>query len=152
MPPTPLTMRRALHLTAALAVAVAAALLLRAYVITLYVVPDASLGKPWQQGERAVGVKVCMPQPGRGDAVVYRFNGSDHMGRIVALPGDTVSIDARRYRIPPFLSCPLCGSGHCRRYLIDTAGARVLLHEEHIVARLYRMADLMSVQFWQQRR
>ncbi len=142
-------MRRALHLTAALAVAVAATLLLRAYVITLYVVPDASLGQPWRQGERAVGVKVCMPEPGRGDAVVYRFNGSDHMGRVVALPGDTVTIGSGSYRIPPFLSCPLCGSGHCRRYLIDTAGTQVLLHEEHIVARLYHVADLLTVQFWQ---
>lgn len=145
-------MRRALHLTAAIAAAVAATLLLRAYVITLYVVPDASLGSPWRQGERAVGLKVCAPAPGRGDAVVYRYRGSDHMGRVVALPGDTVTIGRLIYRIPPFLKCPLCGSDRCRRYLIDTAGARVLLHEQHIVARLYRVADLIDVQFLQKHR
>ena len=110
-------------------VAIAVALLLRAFVVEAFQIPSGSMIPTLEVGDHifvskfSYGLSIPFTdmkvlkysQPQRGDVIVFKFpndHSTDYIKRVVGLPGDTVEIAARaalreRQRDPPRARAPL---------------------------------------------
>lgn len=132
-------MRNALKFVLALIVAVALMLAVRAFVFTVYTVPS-DLTEQFRKGDR-VAVNLLQRAPfRRGDVIV--FGDSIRMiGRIRAVPGDTLSYGRNRYVIPR-RCCTRCPCPDCHLYLVNTGTSELLVHKRQIRGRAFRLFHL----------
>lgn len=114
-------------------------LTIRAFAFTIYTVPDTSLQPALRQGDRVVVNRLERVVPQRGDIVVCTQRGHDFIGRVTALPGDTIAIDTLRYRIPLGCLSATCRCTDCRHYLVSRSGQPVLVGQGDIVGRPHRL-------------
>lgn len=130
-------MRRATDLIATLTLALTAAALVRAFVFTVYTVPDRSLEPQLRRGRHAVVGRLATRPPRRGDIIAVDLGGTRYLGRVTLTPGDTLSTPGgRRYVLPDIARCPRCGSEHPRNYLVTIGRGRTLVHETHVTGRV----------------
>lgn len=130
-------MRKTLLTLATLVVALAIAFAVRAYVVTICTVPDATFTPTLHKGQPLVVSRIATRRPHKGDIIVFAQDGAEYLGRIALLPGDTLTLaDSRRYVIPNIARCPHCGSDHPRNYLVATGGSHTLVHETHVAGRM----------------
>ena len=144
------------------AVAIAAAVLVafRALVFTLYTIPDNSLAPSLVAGDRVVvnrwsyGLRVggkgligytrWLRQPvERGDFIAFNTPvsaatfaaGGVMMGRVVAVPGDTVRVSGRLYVVPR--GCQMCTCTGAAPYVVGAHAnaGRLLVPECNIIGR-----------------
>jgi signal peptidase I len=99
----PSSRRRILEWVAIIAVAVAVALLTRAFVVQTYYIPSASMYPTLHVGDRIVVNKLSyhLHGVGRGDMIVFKgppaeatrcaSSSSDLVKRVIGLPGETIS-------------------------------------------------------------
>lgn len=132
-------MRNALKFILALIVALALMLAVRAFVFTVYTVP-ADLSKDFRKGDRVMVNRLLRTHFDRGDVVIFGDSIS-LLGRIKAVPGDTLSIGRDRYLIP-YRCCDRCPCPDCHFYLVKTDTAELLVHHFQIRGKAFRLFHL----------
>lgn len=104
-------------------------------------------GNQYHKGDRVVVNKLVHDNFQRGDLVLYypdwhvtsRYADSPmNIGRIEALPGDTIRLDKDRFRIP-LRCCHKCRCMDCKIYLVNTGQGQTLVHLHQIVGKAYRI-------------
>lgn len=114
-------------------------LAIRAFVFAVYVVPDETLRPALRKGDRVVVNKIDRAAPKRGEVIVFDDAGTEYIGLVENMPGDTVALGkSGRYVIPNWHRCPKCGSDHCRNYLVRVSGKLMLVHETKITGKAKR--------------
>lgn len=171
-------MRDAVNTVVALACAAVVILLVRALVVTVYAIPDNILAphlvagdrvlvNRWSYGLRTGGDSIFtytrwMKSPvKKGDFIAFNSPAdSTHriparpvlMGRVVAVPGDTITAYGKRFVIPDrYQICTCRPAGH---YLVgtDSASRQLLVHEQHIIGRaVLILYNLQNMRFHRQR-
>ena len=110
-------------------------LTVRAYVFTIFTVPDASLQPALRQGDRILVNKWTRADFKAGDIVLFSRHGQ-RLGRIVAVPGDTIEAYGNEYLIPK--AChEHCQCGTCRYYLLHAGPSRILVQQEDIIGKAH---------------
>ena len=141
-------MKRLLKFVAALCVALAIVLGVRAVAFTICTVP-VDIGDKLHRGDKVMVNKLSSaPDFSRGDIIVYDEQGvpprfclysrSEAIGEVVAIPGDTIHVGRQCYRIP-YICCDRYGCNDCRLYLVDTGHGRRLVHKHQVVGKGYRL-------------
>jgi signal peptidase I len=137
-------MKQVLKFAAALCVALVLVMGVRAVAFSLCRVPS-DIGRELRRGDRVWVNKLARTANfSRGDIVVFDtsgtppcislYNRDEAIGCVVAVPGDTITVAGRRYRIP-YRCCDRCGCDDCRLYLVDTGHGCRLVHKHQIVGR-----------------
>jgi signal peptidase I len=80
----------------------------------------------------------------RGDLIVFG-DSTLFIGRVEALPGDTIKLKGEKYVIPP-LCCHHCVSDQCRPYLVNLGNTRTIVRQKFIKGKAYR---LFNFRIWQ---
>ena len=129
-------MRQALKSLLALLVAATVMMVIRAYVFTIYTVPvrlDDNVGK----GDRVGVLHWLCSSPDSGDIVVYGDTVKT-IGRIKAMPGDSITVKGTRYRIPE-QCCKRCKSTDCHTFLIDTGHGETLIQKHEVLGKAWKL-------------
>lgn len=126
-------MKSVLKFVLVLLLASAAMLALSRHVAALYAVPCDGLAPSLGRGHRVVVVRTGHRQVAKGSVVVFRKGDAEYMGRVAAVPGDTIRVGRERYVLPLMRRCPRCGSTNCRHYLVEGGGQRVLVRQNFII-------------------
>ncbi len=107
-------------------------LAVRAFVFTTYIVPSG-IGAGLGEGDLVVVNRLSHALPQRGEVIVYQSGDDESMGRVIAVPGDTIRFEGKSFVIPDIVQCKYCGSTHCRHYLVVHDNDSNLVHQTHIV-------------------
>ena len=121
----------------ALAACIVVMLVIRNYGLALYTVPDDSLQPMLSKGQRVLVNKLERSRLKQGDAVVFGNDGAPMAGRVVAVPGDTVSIDSVQFLIPTHCQADF-DCDYCRLYLVETGRQQVLVPAGTVVGTVLR--------------
>lgn len=132
-------MRQAIKVLSALAVAMVVVLAVRAYAFTIYTVPT-DISSQLRRGDRVLVNRLSRVDFRRGELMVFRAPG-DVVGRVVAVPGDTIGLAGRRYVIPD-ICCSRCGCTDCKLYLVSLGHSETLVHKHQVVGRAVRLFHL----------
>ncbi len=158
-------MKQALKALLTLFGALVIVFIVRAYSFTIYTAPVA-VGHTLVPGDRVLVNKWVRAGFVRGDLLVFspqdgpravgpesggRTDGShgwpllrtrcELVGRVEALPGDTITWRGVRYRIP-LRCCRRCGCPDCKLYLVDTGHGQLLVHRHQVVGKARRLFHL----------
>lgn len=125
-------MKDVLKFLLTLGVAMAVMLAVRAWALTLYAIPADGVLPAHTRGERLLVARWMRTPSSRGTEVVWTDSTADYVGRVAALPGDTIAVGARRYRIPT-TCCRRCGCADCKLFLVEASHRRRLVHQHQIV-------------------
>ncbi len=125
-------MKDVLKFLLTLGVAMSIMLAVRAWALTLYAIPADGVLPPHTKGERLLVARWMRTPTQRGGEVVWTDSTACYAGRVAALPGDTITVDGRRYRIP-MVCCRRCGCADCKLYVVEAAHRRCLIHQHQIV-------------------
>ena len=108
-------MNQALKTLLALFVAAIVMLAIRAYVFTIYTVP-VNVDIHIHKGDRVGVLHWLCSDIERGDVVVFG-DSIKQIGKIKAVPGDSVVVNGEKYLIP-HQCCHRCKSTDCHTYLL----------------------------------
>lgn len=112
-------------------------LVVRAYVATLYTVPDGSLAPYLNRGDRVLVNRLQRQSIAKGDLVVFSDSNS-YIGRVLAVPGDTIDWAGERFLIPR--QChPNCHCGECHIFLVDMGQGKALVSRGDIQGKAHRL-------------
>ncbi len=123
-------MKQALKAIFLLVAALLVVLAVRAYLFTIYTVP-ADVDSELIRGDRVMVNRLSHAVLDRGDLVVFE-QGADVIGRIEAMPGDTLSLEGHQFRIPT-RCCDRCVAPDCRLYLVSMGRAKTLVYKHQMV-------------------
>lgn len=123
----------------ALGIAILLMLVVRAYAFTIYTAPT-DIGTMLHRGDRVMVNRLSHAPLHRGDLVAYERHGHV-VARIIALPGDTITVQGERYLIPE-RCCDRCSAPDCRLYLVDEGARRMLIYRHQLAGRAYYMFHL----------
>ncbi len=132
-------MKPALKAILTLVAALLVMLAVRAYLFTIYTVP-ADVDAELTQGDRVMVNRVSHAPLDRGDLVVFTQQ-ADVIGRIEALPGDTITLDSTLFRIPT-RCCDRCVAPDCRLYLVSMGKGKTLVYRHQMVGRATKLFHL----------
>ena len=107
-------MKNALKFFLALAAMLLIMLAVRAWAFTIYQVTNSDLHPEVRKGED-----------------------SSWIGRVEAVPGDTINLEKQNYRLPT--ECVYCGSTEQRYYLVDMGKMKTLVRHGDIVGTAFRI-------------
>ena len=128
-------MRNALKFILALTVMLLVMLAVRAWVFTIYHVTTSDLHPEVRKGDRMIVNRLGCTYD-KGKYVVFGDKDA-FIGKVLAVPGDTVSISGKDYLLPT--SCPLCGSNHHRYYMVSVGKQETLIHQTNIIGTAHRL-------------
>lgn len=139
-------MRQLLRFLLALCVAVMLVIGVRMFAFTVYASP-VTIGSGVHKGSKVVVNKLCRNENfEKGEYIIFTVSGEapqfavveppQQIGMVVAVPGDTITVEKQRYRIP-YICCDRCQCSDCRLYLVDTGGAHKLVHKHQVVGKVY---------------
>lgn len=129
-------MNQALKTFVALLVATVIMLAIRAYVFTIYTVP-VDVGNDIKKGNRVGALHWLCSDLRRGDVVVFGKD-TKNIGRIKAIPGDSVLVKGTRYIIPR-QCCNRCNSSDCHTYMLDVGNAELLVQKHEMLGKAWRI-------------
>lgn len=131
-------MNQALKTFVALLVAAVVMLAIRAYVFTIYTVP-VDIDIDIKKGDRVGVFHWLCSDLQRGDVVVFGSNNNTkNIGRIKAIPGDSVTVNGIRYVIPK-QCCSRCNSSDCHTFMLDMGAADVLVQKHEMLGKVWRL-------------
>ena len=130
-------MKGALKLLLVLAVTILLMLTVRTFLFTIYTVHDATSAYPLKAGDREMVNHLSHAGLRKGELVVFD-DSILCIGRIEALPGDTITLHGARYLIP-MQCCHRCACTDCKTYLINLGKTKALVPRKNIVGRAYRL-------------
>lgn len=124
--------------TIIVAVATAAVmLLLRTFVFTVYTVGNDNLRPDFMSGDRVIVNRLSRDSLQRGEHIAFSYNSSDFIGRVVALPGDTIPIAGQQYVIPARCNMVGCQCDDCHYYLVNSSSKASLVPGGNVIGRAY---------------
>lgn len=136
-------MRNAIKYGLALVVAVVLMTVIRAYAFAIYTVSNTNL-KPYATvNDRVMVNKLARGSINRGDLVVFRAD-SCYLGKVVSLPGDTITLKGSTYVLPAQCPCNATGSGSCTCsnagvYLLSLGSTMTVVSQRQIVGKAHRI-------------
>lgn len=132
-------MKHVLHTLLALAVAALVLMTVR-HCLAMVCNVTENLDDQLHRGDRVLVVRRSQPLFDRGQLMVFGQQPLN-IGRVEALPGDTISLRGQRYLIPQTKqhSC-LCPG--CQLYWVRTARGHALVHSHQAVGKAYRLFGL----------
>ena len=117
-------MRQAFKTFLTLTLAIVVMLIVRAFVLTMYTI-STDISPDFRQGDRLLVSKIRRGTPEKGAGVVFD-SGLKQVGKVLAVPGDTLSVGGQKYLIPQ-KCCPKCLCPGCHLYLIGTGKAHQIV-------------------------
>lgn len=120
----------------ALGIALLVVFAVRALAFTIYTVPT-DISPELKRGNRVVVNKLARTNVKVGDLVVFRKK-EDYIGKVEAVPGDTVMLDTACYVLPQ-TCCAYCDCAECRLYMVSMGKQRVLVRRHEMVGKAYRL-------------
>ena len=132
-------MKQALKALSALGIALVIVLAVRAYAFTVYTVPT-DISQTLRRGDRVVVNRLSHVELRKGELVVFRRRG-DVIGKVEAVPGDTVKIGARLYLVP-WTCCSKCKCSDCRLYLVSMGRGWALVYRHQMIGRATKLFHL----------
>ena len=112
-------------------------LAVRAFVFTVYKVPKTSLLK---NGDRVIVNRLARTDFKKNDVIVFG-DCVKLLGRIEALPGDTIIVGKDKFVIPT-VCCRKCRCKYCHEYLINIGSGKLLVPYHSINGKAYRLFNL----------
>lgn len=132
-------MKQLLKALSALGIALIIVFAVRAYAFTVYTVPT-DVCQTLRRGDRVLVNRLSRVDFKKGELMVFR-NSSDFIGRVEAVPGDTVRLGMLRYLIPQ-TCCPRCKCDDCRLYMVSLGKGRTLVYRHQVVGRATKLFHL----------
>ncbi len=132
-------MKQALKAIFILVAALLVVLAVRAYLFAIYTVPT-DVDSELIRGDRVMVNRLAHAVLERGDLVVFEQE-ENVIGRIEALPGDTLTLKGRQFRIPT-RCCDRCVAPDCRLYLVSMGRAKTLVYKHQMVGRAKKLFHL----------
>ena len=129
-------MKQTLKTLVALLVAVVIMLVVRAYVFTIYTVP-ADIDRHIVKGNRVGVLHWLCSDIQRGDVVVYG-DSIKNIGKVKAVPGDSVVINGIGYLIPK-QCCSRCNSSDCHTFMLVVSGKETLVQKHDMLGKAWRL-------------
>ncbi|KGI60173.1 hypothetical protein HMPREF3034_00059 [Prevotella sp. DNF00663] len=120
-----------------LVAAVLLMLAVRAYAFTVYTVTDSALRPMLKTGDRVMVDRFIHRKLKPGAMVVFHQQGTI-IGRVEALPGDTITLRGTHYLVPT-RCCQRCQSADCKLYLVNTGKDRRLVYQHQMVGQAFRL-------------
>lgn len=117
-----------------LGVALLIVIAVRTYVFAIYRVPAASV---LRQGDRIMVNMLAHGDYKRGELVVFGKQ-MKRLGRIKAVPGDTIIVSKKQFVIP-MVCCKKCCCEHCFAYLVNTGDGQTLVSYHDIIGPAMRL-------------
>lgn len=128
-------MKNALKFILALTVMLLVMLAVRAWAFTIYHVTTSDFHPEVRKGDRMIVNRLGCTYD-KGEYIVFG-NEDAFIGKVKAVPGDTVSITGKDYLLPT--RCPLCGSKEHRYYMVSVGKLQTLIHQADIIGAAYRV-------------
>ena len=128
-------MKNALKFILALTVMLLVMLAVRAWAFTIYQVTTSDLHPEVRKGDRMIVNRLGCTYD-KGKYVVFGKKEA-FIGKVLAVPGDTVSISGKDYLLPT--RCPLCNSNHHRYYMVSVGKQEMLIHQADIIGTAHRL-------------
>ena len=110
-------------------------LAVRAWAFTIYQVTTSDLHPEVRKGDRMIVNRLGHTYD-KGEYIVFGDQDA-FIGKVLAVPGDTVSISGKDYLLP--VRCPLCGSSHHRYYMVSLGKQQTLIHQASIIGTARRL-------------
>ena len=117
-----------------LGIALLLVIVVRSFAFAIYRVPAASV---LRQGDRVMVNMLAHGNYKRGQLIVFGTK-EKHLGRIRALPGDTLTI-AQKHFVIPMVCCDKCLCEHCYAYLVSTGSGQTLVPYHDIIGPASRL-------------
>ena len=112
-------------------------LLIRAFVATIFTVPDNSLQPFLNRGDRVLVNRLSRHTLEKGDLVVFGDT-CNYIGCIEAVPGDTILWAGEQFLIPK--QChPKCTCGECNIFLINMGRDHSLVARGDVIGKAHRL-------------
>lgn len=112
-------------------------LAIRAYVFTIFTVADEGLKPALRQGDRVLVNRLARTDFKVGEVVLFGRH-RQALGRVMALPGDTIVVKGERYMIPKHCH-ERCTCGTCRCLLLGMGKQQTLVQQGDIVGKAYSL-------------
>ncbi len=128
-------MKNALKFILALTVMLLVMLAVRAWAFTIYHVTTSDFHPEVRKGDRMIVNRLGCTYD-KGEYIVFG-NEDAFIGKVKAVPGDTVNITGKDYLLPT--RCPLCGSKEHRYYMVSVGKQQTLIHQADIIGAAYRV-------------
>ncbi|WP_434502080.1 signal peptidase I [Prevotella sp.] len=112
-------------------------LAVRAFAFAVYKVPENSLLK---NGDRVIVNRLARSDFKKNDLIVFG-DSVNLLGRIEALPGDTIIVGKDKFLIPT-VCCRKCRCKNCHEYLINIGRGKLLVPYHSISGKAYRLYNL----------
>ena len=122
-------MKNALKFILALTVMLLVMLAVRAWAFTIYQVTTSDLHPEVRKGDRMIVNRLGCTYD-KGKYIVFGKKEA-FIGKVLAVPGDTVSISGKDYLLPT--RCPLCNSNHHRYYMVSVGKQETLIQQTAII-------------------
>jgi signal peptidase I len=132
-------MKQLLKAVSALGIALIIVFAVRAYAFTVYTVPT-DVCQTLKRGDRILVNRLSRVEFKKGELMVFR-NSSDFIGRVEAVPGDTVRLGLSRYLIPQ-TCCHRCKCEDCRLYMVNLGKGRTLVYRHQVIGRATKLFHL----------
>ena len=110
-------------------------LAVRAWAFTIYHVTTSDFHPEVRKGDRMIVNRLGCTYD-KGEYIVFG-NEDAFIGKVKAVPGDTVNITGKDYLLPT--RCPLCGSKEHRYYMVSVGKQQTLIHQADIIGTAYRV-------------
>lgn len=123
-----------------LVVALVVLVLVRMYVCTVVTVGDNQLVPDLVMGDRALLYRLAPRSVERGNLVAFG-DSTLSIGRVKALPGDTIRVDTLQYQIPD-TCCSRCDCEGCQLLLVQVGKKETLVKRKQLRGRVYRLFNL----------
>lgn len=130
-------MRKLLKFIIATIVAVAAVVAIRTFAFTLSTVKQGGVYPQLRAGDVVLVNRLATGKCQKGDLVVFDSR-APRIGRVDALPGDTVPVNGKRYRIP-LICCTRCGCNDCQLYLVTLDSQQILVHRHQLIGKAIKL-------------
>ena len=112
-------------------------LVVRAFVATIFTVPDNSMAPLLGRGDRVLVNRLAAQTFKQGDLVVFG-DSSCFIGRVQGVPGDTIIWGGEQYLIPR--KChEKCDCGVCNIFLVDMGRGQTLVQRGDIIGKAHRL-------------
>lgn len=110
-------------------------LVVRAYVVTIFTVPNDTLKPTLQKGDRIMVYKRSCADLKVGNVVLFD-EAQPLLGKVIAVPGDTINVQGTIYRIPAIRQ-KHCPCSYCSYYLIGIGHKQMLIQRCNIVGKAH---------------
>ncbi len=117
-------------------------LTIRTYLFTIFIVSDNGLSPVLKKGNRVLVNRLVRSHFSKGDIVLFGKQ-QIALGKIAAVPGDTIEVAGKQYLIPNYCHGS-CTCGACRYVLIVRGKQQVLIQQGDIKGKVVAASKISA--------